>query len=130
MTSDWCIMSNILKNKICDDFLILCSFRNNLKFEVVITNLHFGKLEHFLQPDTFRKLCILPEKSLWNRKMAECPPSTLFYCSADHVGSETVSMDRYKLMSRMHVPVYLFPDPQDDMFLMYHCVGIYKFIYK
>ena len=48
---------------------------------------------------------------LWNRKMAEpTPENTLFFCSANHVGSETVLMDRYKIMCRMHVPVYLFPD--------------------
>ena len=47
--------------------------------------------------------------------MAKRTPSTLFYCSADHVDSETVSTDRYKLMCRMHMPVYLFPDAQDDM---------------
>ena len=54
----------------------------------------------------------------------------LFFCSADHVGSETVSTDRYKIMCRMHVPVYLFPDACDEMFLMYHYhVGIYKLIF-
>ena len=43
--------------------------------------------------------------------MAErTPENILFFCSADHVGSETVSTDRYKIMCRMHVPVYLFPD--------------------
>ena len=47
--------------------------------------------------------------------MAECTPSTLFFCPADHVGSETVLADRYKLMCRMHVPVYLFPDARDDV---------------
>ena len=63
--------------------------------------------------------------------MAECTLSTLFFCSAEHVGSETESTDRYKLMCRMHVPMYLFPDARDDMFLMYHYhVGIYKLIYK
>ena len=65
--------------------------------------------------------------------MAEQTPENtvqLFYCSADHVGSETVSTDRYKIMCRMHVPVYLFPDAKDEMFLTYHYhVGIYKFIF-
>ena len=62
--------------------------------------------------------------------MAEqTPENILFFCSAGHVGSETVSTDRYKIMCRMHVPVYLFPDAWDKMFLMYHYhVGIYKFI--
>ena len=54
----------------------------------------------------------------------------LYFCSNEHVGTETVSTDRYKLMCRMHVPVYLFADARDDMFLMYHYhVGIYVFIF-
>ena len=61
--------------------------------------------------------------------MAELTPENiLFFCSADHVGSETVSMDRYKIMCRMHIPIYLFPDAWDEMFLTYHYhVSIYKF---
>ena len=55
----------------------------------------------------------------------------LHFCSSEHVPTETVSTDRYKLMCRMHVPMYLFPDAQDDMFLKYHYhVGIAKFNYK
>ena len=63
--------------------------------------------------------------------MAEqTPENILFFCSADHVSSETVSRDRYKIMCRMHVPVYLFPDAPDEMFLTYHYhLGIYKFIF-
>ena len=56
---------------------------------------------------------------------------TLYYCSNEHVGSETVSMDRYKLMCRMHMPMYLFLDARNEMFMMYHYdVGIYIFIFK
>ena len=55
----------------------------------------------------------------------------LYLCSSNQVGTQMVSTDRYKLMCRMHVPVYLFPNAQDDMFLMYHYhVGIAEFIYK
>ena len=63
--------------------------------------------------------------------MAEqTPENILFFCSANHVGSETVSMDRYKIRCRLHVPVYFFPDAWDEMFLTYHYhVGIYKFIF-
>ena len=63
--------------------------------------------------------------------MAErTPENILFFCSANHVGSETVSTDRYKIMCRMHLPVYLFPNARDEMFLTYHYhVGIYKFIF-
>ena len=63
--------------------------------------------------------------------MAEqTPENILFFCSANHVSSETVLTDRYKIMCRMHVPVYLFPDARDEMFLTYHYhVGIYKFIF-
>ena len=63
--------------------------------------------------------------------MAErTPENTLCYCSADHVGSEIVLMDRYKIMCRMHVPVYLFPDAQDEIFFMYHYHGgIYKLFF-
>ena len=58
----------------------------------------------------------------------QTPENTLFFCSADHVGSETVSTDRYKIMCRMQVPVYLFPNARDEMFLTYHYhVGIYNF---
>ena len=48
--------------------------------EVVITNLYFGKLEHFLKSDTFRKLCILSENCVFlrNRKMAGRTPDNTF----------------------------------------------------
>ena len=64
VTSHWCMTSNVLKNKICDCFFDIALFFKNEAFiiifsvEVVITNLYFGKLEHFLKSDTFRKLCI------------------------------------------------------------------------
>ena len=63
--------------------------------------------------------------------MAErTPENILFFCSADHVSSETVSTDRYKIMCRMQVPIYLFPDARDEMFLTYHYhVGIYNFFF-
>ena len=46
--------------------------------------------------------------------------NTLYYCSAEHVGCETVSTDIYKLMCKMHMPVYLFLDAWDENFVTYH----------
>ena len=46
--------------------------------------------------------------------------NTLYYCSAEHVGCETVSTDIYKLMCKMHMPVYLFSDARDENFVTHH----------
>ena len=46
--------------------------------------------------------------------------STLYYCSANHVGCETVSTDIYKLICKLHMPVYLFSDARDEKFVTYH----------
>ena len=46
--------------------------------------------------------------------------STLYFCSAKHVGCETVSTDIYKLMCKLHMPVYLFSDTRDEKFVTYH----------
>ena len=136
MTSDWCMTSNIPKNKIRDGFWY-CALLKNKEFIFIIFSwscyrkFTFQKTRALSEIRYFQKIVHSSGKSLWNRKMTECTPSTLFYCSADHVGSETESMDRYKLMCRMHVLMYLFPDARDDMFLTYHYhVGIYKLIYK
>ena len=124
--------SNVPKNKICDGFLILRSFlkmkHSTSYFQLKLSSQIYisGNWSTFWNR-------ILSENCafLWNRKMAErTPENILFFCSAGHVGSETVSTDRYKIMCRMHVPVYLFPDARDEMFLTYHYhVGIYKFIF-
>ena len=57
--------------------------------------------------------------------------NALFYCSSDHVGSETASTDVYKLMCQMHIPVYLFGDARDEIFVThhYHNVSVAKFVY-
>ena len=57
--------------------------------------------------------------------------NALYYCSSDHVGSETASTDVYKLMCRMHIPVYLFGDARDEIFVThhYHNVSVAKFVY-
>ena len=57
--------------------------------------------------------------------------NALYYCSNDHVGSETASTDVYKLMCRMHILVYLFEDARDEIFVThhYHNVSIVKFVY-
>ena len=67
----------------------------------------------------------LPESHSAIEEMAEFTQFAVFYCSNNHVPTETVSTDRYKLLCRTHVPVYLFVDARDDMFLTYHYhVGI------
>ena len=57
--------------------------------------------------------------------------NTLYYCSAEHVGCETVSTDIYKLMCKMHMPVYLFSDARDENFVTYHYhVSYWRSFYK
>ena len=46
--------------------------------------------------------------------------NALYFCPGDHVGSETVSTEVYKLMCRMHIPVYLFGGARDDIFISHH----------
>ena len=103
--------SNVPKNKICDGFLILRSFlkmkHSSSYFQLKLSSQIYISVNW----STFWNR-ILSENCafLWNRKMAEwTPENILFFCSADRVGSETVSMNRYKIMCRMHVPIYLFP---------------------
>ena len=46
----------------------------------------------------------------------------LYFCYGNngHVGSETISTDIFKLKCTAHVPVYLFADAKDDVFLTCH----------
>ena len=100
--------------------------------EFVITNWHFRKTRAFPESqDIAESHPFFREVTSELKKMAESSlmrADILHFCSNEHVPTETVSTDRYKLMCRMHVPVYLFADARDDMFLMYHFhVGIYVF---
>ena len=100
--------------------------------EFVITNWHFRKTRAFPESqDIAESHPFFREVTSELKKMAESSlmrADILHFCSNEHVPTETVSTDRYKLMCRMHVPVYLFADARDDMFLTYHFhVGIYVF---
>ena len=45
----------------------------------------------------------------------------LYFCSDNgHVGTETVSTSIFKLKCRLHMPVYLFADAKDDVFVTHH----------
>ena len=61
---------------------------------------------------------------VWNkeRKMAELKHTQiLYFCSGNgHVSTETVSTYIFKLKCRLHMPVYLFADAKDDVFLTCH----------
>ena len=65
------------------------------------------------------------------RKMAESLiKNALYFCPGDHVGTETVSTEVYKLMCRMHVPVYLFGGARDDIFITHHYHDVSKFFFR
>ena len=89
-----------------------------------ITKLHLEIRTIFGKLNFSEILTILPESQILTRKMAESSllntKNALFYCTGDHVGSETASTDVYKLMCRMHIPVYLFGGARDDIFVTHH----------
>ena len=55
-------------------------------------------------------------------KMAELQHTQILYFCSDngHVSTETVSTDIFKLKCKLHMPVYLFADAKDDVFLTRH----------
>ena len=56
------------------------------------------------------------------RKMAELKHTQILYFCSDngHVSTETVSTGIFKLKCRLHMPVYLFADAKDDVFVTRH----------
>ena len=143
VTSDWFMISNMLKIKSLRWFIDIALFKKGSKIEnsslsglrlIRYHKLTFQKTRALSESwDILETLPFFREVTSELKKMSESTlmsSDTLYYCSNEHVGTETVSIDRYKLMCRMHVPVYLFTDAQDDMFQTYHYhVGIYMFIF-
>ena len=56
----------------------------------------------------------------------------LYFCYGinDHVGSETISTDIFKLKCTAHMPVYLFADARDEVFLTHHYYVSTNFLMK
>ena len=74
---------------------------------------------------TFRKLPDSGKKNTKREKMAASKlmhTQMLYFCYGinGHVGSETISTDIFKLKCTAHMPVYLFADAKDDVFLKRH----------
>ena len=99
-----------------------------------ITKLHLEIRTIFGKLNFSEILTILPESQMLTRKMAESSllnaKNALFYCTADHVGSETASTDVYKLMCRMHIPVYLFGGARDDIFVTHHYHDVSQYFFS
>ena len=53
----------------------------------------------------------MAESSLMDMK------NIMYFCSEEHVATDTVSTDTYRIMCRMHMPVYLSSDAKDEHFL-------------
>ena len=74
---------------------------------------------------TFRKTTRFRKKDHEREKMAASKlihTQMLYFCYGinGHVGSETISTDIFKLKCTAHMPVYLFADAKDDVFLTRH----------
>ena len=77
---------------------------------------------------TFQKTIAIPEKRTCvqndREKMAASKlihTQMLYFCYHNgHVGSETISTDIFKLKCTAHIPVYLFANARDDVFLTRH----------
>ena len=56
------------------------------------------------------------------RKMAKLKHTQILYFCSDngHISTEIVSTDIFKLKCRLHMPVYLFADAEDDVFVTCH----------
>ena len=50
----------------------------------------------------------------------------MHYCHEEHIGCEMESTEHYAWMCRMHVPIYLFINSNDEGFLKYH-YGVSEF---
>ena len=74
---------------------------------------------------TFRKTYPIPEKMAASKLIHT---QMLYFCYHNgHVGSETISTDIFKLKCTAHMPVYLFADAKDDVFVTRHYYVSTKF---